>query len=291
MVAVNTPLTEMSDAIAAIVAGAAPAVIAVNTSNSRSSGFVWRAGLVVTADDALGEGDVNVVFADGREAAATVAGRDPTTDIALLRVDTGSAPTRQTRNSPVAVGSLVVVLGADDALPLPALGLAARVAGAWQSQRGGEIDARIDLSVDLRRRAEGGLVLDPSGDTLGMAVFGPRQRALVIPIATVDRVAMRLSQEGRIARGYLGITLQSVATGIGRSGIMVMSTDADGSAAKSDIHQGDIIVGWDGEAVTDARSLVRRLGPDSIGRTVQLDIVRAGKTARAAVTITEKPAP
>jgi S1-C subfamily serine protease len=290
MTTVPTPLTGFSDALAAIVAAGAPAVVAVNTGNSRSSGFVWRAGLIVTADDALGEGDVTVVFGDGREAAATVAGRDPSTDIALLRVDTGSATPRPIRTSPVATGSLVVVLGAEDTVPLAALGLAARVAGAWQSQRGGEIDARIDLSVDLRRRAEGGLVLDPAGDVVGMAVFGPRQRVLVIPAATVDRVAMRLSQDGRIARGYLGISLQSVATGDGRSGIMVMSTDPEGPATKADVHQGDIIVGWDGEAVSDARSLVRRLGPDSVGRTVQLDIVRAGKPGRAAVTIAEKPA-
>jgi S1-C subfamily serine protease len=290
MAAVHTPLIELSDALAAIVAAAAPTVVAVNTSISRSSGFVWRDGLVVTADDALGEGDVTVVFGDGREAAATVAGRDPTTDIALLRADTGSVTPRQARTTPVAAGGLVIVLGVDDTLPLAALGLAARVGGGWQSQRGGEIDARIDLSVDLRRRAEGGLVLDPAGEALGMAVFGPRQRVLVIPTMTVDRVATRLSQDGRIARGYLGISLQSVATGDGRSGIMVMSTDADGPATKADIHQGDVIVGWDGEAVTDARSLVRRLGPDSIGRTVQFDILRAGKTRRAAVTIADKPA-
>jgi S1-C subfamily serine protease len=289
--AARTSLTEMSDAFVKLVSEAAPSVVAVHTATSRSSGFVWNAGLVVTADDALGEGDVSVVFADGRQSAATVAGRDPTTDVALLRVDSGNAPARQPRNSPVAVGSLTVVLGAEDALPLPALGLAAKVTGAWQSQRGGEIDARIDLSVDLRRRAEGGLVLDSNGDAVGMVVFGPRQRALVIPIATIDRVATRLNQNGRIARGYLGITLQSVATGNGGGGIMVMSTEADGSAAKADIHQGDIIVGWDGEAVTDARSLVRRLGPDSIGRTVQLDLLRAGKAARAAVTIVEKLAP
>jgi len=290
MATAKTPLSEMSDALASIVAAAAPAVVAIHTPNSRSSGFVWRAGLIATADDAVGDGDITVMFGDGREAAATFAGRDATTDIALLRVDTGSAMPRQTRPAPVAAGSLVIVVGADDILPVVALGLAAKVGGAWQSQRGGEIDARIDHSVDLRRRAEGGVVMDAAGDVVGMAVFGPRQRALVIPSATIERVATRLSQDGRIARGYLGIGLQSVATGEGRSGIMVMSTDPDGPAAKAELHQGDIIVGWDGEAVGDVRSLVRRLGPDSVGRTVELDIVRAGKTSRAALTIADKPA-
>src|SRR5689334_12136505 len=146
MATAKTPLSEMSDALASIVAAAAPAVVAIHTPNSRSSGFVWRAGLIVTADDAVGDGDVTVMFGDGREAAATFAGRDATTDIALLRVDTGSAKPRQTRPAPIAAGSLVIVVGADDILPVVALGLAAKVGGAWQSQRGGEIDARIDLS-------------------------------------------------------------------------------------------------------------------------------------------------
>ena len=290
MAAVQNRLTEFSDALAALVSAAGASVVAIQGSNGRSSGFVWRRGTVVTADDALPDGDLRVVFSGGREAAGTIAGRDATTDIALLRTDTADVAPPALRTAAVPAGALAVVVGMGDGSPAAALGIVARWAGAWQSQRGGEIDARLELDVRMRRSAEGGLTVDAGGQAIGMAVFGPRQRVLTIPANTIERVATRLERDGRIGRGYLGIGLQLVETGDGRTGIMVMSVDPKGPAAAADIHQGDVIVGWDGEAAPDVRSLVRMLGPDSIGRAVRLDLVRSGKPARVSVTVAEKPA-
>jgi S1-C subfamily serine protease len=285
-----TRLTEFSDALSTLVGTAAAAVVAVQSPASRSSGFVWRNGLIVTADDALGDGDVKVVFAGGREAPATVAGRDPSTDVVLLKADTTGAMPLAFRSTPVLPGALAAVVGKDGASPTAALGIVVAANGAWQSQRGGEIDARIELDLRMRRSAEGGLALDAAGAAIGMAVFGPRQRVIVIPGSTIDRVAARLDRDGRIARGYLGIGLQAVETGDGRIGIMVMSVDPDGPAARADIRQGDVIVGWEGKPVADVRSLVRLLGPDSVGRAVKLELARSGKPATITRTIAEKPA-
>jgi S1-C subfamily serine protease len=83
--------------------------------------------------------------------------------------------------------------------------------------RGGEINARIELDLRLRRSAEGGLAIDPAGRAIGMTVFGPRRRVLVIPSATIARVAARLESHGRIPRGYLGLGLRLVAIEGGRS--------------------------------------------------------------------------
>ena len=104
--------------------------------------------------------------------------------------------------------------------------------------RGGLIDARIELSVDLRRSSEGGLALDADGRAFGMAVFGPRRRTLVIPAATIDRVAATLVAKGRVARGYLGLGLQPVKLEGGGLGLMALSVDANGPGAAAGVKPG-----------------------------------------------------
>ncbi len=133
---------------------------------------------------------------------------------------------------PVAAGALAMAVGAEDGTPTAAVGVVSRAAGPWRSLRGGEIEARIELDLRLRRSAEGGPTLNAVGQAIGMAVFGPRRRVLVIPSATIERVAAKLENYGRIARGYIGLGLQPVALqGDGELGVMVMSVDPEGPGA------------------------------------------------------------
>ena len=218
-----------------------------------------------------------------------VVGRDPTSDVAVLRVDRSDLQPVSLSGSTVATGALAVAVGAEDGAPTAALGIVSRAAGPWRSLRGGEIDARIELDLAMRRSAEGGLALDAAGRAFGMAVFGPRRRVLVIPSATIERVAAKLQSDGRIARGYLGLGLQPVAIdGSDRSGAMVISVDPEGPGAKVGIHQGDILVAWNGEPIRNVQSLLRALGPDSVGRTVTLGLLRAGETRQVPVTVAER---
>ncbi|MBO4221907.1 S1C family serine protease [Bradyrhizobium neotropicale] len=281
-------LATFSGAIADIVARVAPAIVSVHSHRSRASGFVWKAGLVVTADEALAEeGEVVVRFADGTERPATIAGRDHTTDVALLRVETSNiAPTKLSSAVP-ALGSLALVVAAERGVPAAALGLISLVGGAWRSLRGGDIDARIELDVRLRPSHEGGLALNGSGDAIGMAVLGAR-RVLVIPAATIARVASRLETHGRIARGYLGLGLQPVKLDDG-IGAMVMSVDKAGPSAAAGIRQGDVIVGWNDEKISGVRALLRALGPDSVGATVDVAVRRGGEPVRVKLTVGERP--
>src|SRR5499427_10450230 len=115
----------------------------------------------------------------------------------------------------------------------------------------------------MRHSHQGGVVLDGSGDAIGMAVLGPR-RVLVIPAATIERVAGRLETHGRIARGYLGVGLQPVKLDDG-VGAMVMSVDKSGPSAAAGLRQGDVIVTWNHEKLSSVRSLLRTLGPESVG--------------------------
>jgi S1-C subfamily serine protease len=291
MTDVNAPPIHLSAALAGLVAKAAPSIVSVRSHRSQSSGFAWRPGLVVTADEALSEeGEFAVTVSGGDSLLAQLVGRDPTTDVALLRIDRSDLPPLPLTATSPAVGALAVAVGSDDGAPIAALGVVSREGGPWRSLRGGEIDARIELDLRLRRRAEGGVALDASGSAFGMAVFGPRRRVLVIPAATIERVAAKLASDGRIPRGYLGLGLHPVALTGGGAGAMVMSVDPKGPGATAGVHQGDVIVALNGEPIRHVHSLLRALGPDRVGQTVTLDLRRAGETRQLSLTIGERPA-
>jgi S1-C subfamily serine protease len=282
-----TPLTSLSSALADVVARIAPSVVSVHSHRARSTGFVWKPGLILTADEALAdEGDVQITLADGSTVAATIVGRDHTTDIALLRADTNIAPVTLATTVP-ALGTLSVVVATNRDAPSAALGMVSLSGKGWRSLRGGEIDARIELDVRLRPSQEGGLAVDASGDAFGMAVLGPR-RVLVIPAATIERVAAQLETRGRIARGYLGLGLQPLRLDDG-IGAMVMNVDKTGPAAAAGIRQGDVIVAVNDQKLSGARALLRTLGPASVGRVVDVAVRRGGEPASFRVTIGERP--
>jgi S1-C subfamily serine protease len=283
-----SPLAAISSSLADIVARTSPSIVSVHSHRSRASGFVWKPGLVVTADEALAdEGEVSIRLADGTEHAATIAGRDHTTDVALLRFDAKNIAPIALSSAVPALGSLAVIVAAERGVPTASLGMVSLVGERWRSLRGGEIDARVELDVRLRGSHEGGLALDASGAAFGMAVLGPR-RVLTIPTSTIERVAARLETHGRIARGYLGVGLQPVRLDDG-VGAMVMSVDKQGPAASAGIRQGDVIVAVNNERITGVRALVRSLGPDSVGSTVDLAVQRAGSPVNVKLTIGERP--
>jgi S1-C subfamily serine protease len=293
MMAAANPLQDLSEALASLVKGAAPSVVAVRSRRSRSSGFVWRSRLIVTADEALAdEGEVTVTLPGGDTVPAELVGRDPSTDIALLRVDRPDLTPATLAAPAVAAGAIALAVGAEDGAPTAALGTVSRVAGPWRSLRGGEIDARVELGIAMRRSAEGGLALDATGRSFGMAVFGPRQRVLVIPAPTIERVAASLERHGRVARGYVGLGLQQVALEEGGgAGVMVMNVDPDGPGSAAGLHQGDVLVTWNGETVRRVPALVRLLGPESVGRAVSVGLRRGGQLTEVSLTIGERPAP
>jgi S1-C subfamily serine protease len=284
------PLQAFSDALSDLVAHAASGVVTVHSRRSRASGIVWRPDRIVTADEALAEeGEIAVTLPGGETLPATLAGRDPTTDIALLRVDRADLQPATLVPGSVAAGALAIVVAAHDGAATAAVGVVSLAGGAWRSLRGGAIDLRIELDVALRRSGEGGLALDAAGRGIGMAVFGPRRRVLVIPSATIDRVAARLESHGRIARGYLGLGLQPVRLDNAGVGAMVMSVDASGPGAAAGVRQGDVIVAWNEQKIRGVQTLLGALGPDSIGVAVRLSLRRAGEPAEVNLTIGERP--
>ena len=286
----SSALLAFSTALADLIRAAAPSLVSVQSERARSTGFSWRPGLIVAAENALpDDGEVSIVAHDRTSNPAQIVGRDPSSDVALLRVARTDLPKAPAPAEALAVGALAVVAGAREGAPSAALGVVSFVGPQWRSLRGGVIDARIELDAALTRSSEGGLVLDAEGRALGMAVFGPRRRTLVIPLATIDRVAELLATKGRIARGYLGLGLQPVKLDGGGIGAMAISVEAKGPGDAAGVRQGDIIVAWNGEPIRGVHHLVRALGPDSVGESVRLTLRRAGEPVEATLTIGERP--
>ena len=286
----SSALLALSTELATLVRDVAPSLVTIQSARARSTGFSWRPGLIVAAENALpDDGELSTVAHDGASSPAQIVGRDPSTDVALLRIERTDLPKAPSAAAGPAAGALAFVAGAREGLANAALGVVSFVGPQWRSLRGGLIDTRIELDATLARASEGGLALDASGQALGMAVFGPRRRTLVIPTATIDRIADLFATKGRIARGYLGLGLQPVKLDGGGTGAMVISVDAKGPGAAAGLRQGDIIVAWNGEPIRGVHQLVRALGPESVGASVRLMLRRGGEPIETTLTIGERP--
>jgi S1-C subfamily serine protease len=295
----NSPL-QLSNQLAAIVAAAAPAVVAVHGGGRRpSSGIIWQPGTVVTAEETVArDADVALTLPDGSRVQATLAGRDPSTDIAVLRYD-GAAPTSKAFGAaPFAAdlraGHLAVAVGRADGDAVATLGMVSLAGAAWRSSQGGLIDARLVIDARLPAIAEGGALVAADGSLIGIAVFGPRRRVLAIPAATIARVVPAIEAKGHVARGYLGVGLQRVPLAVAdsaeaRRAAMVVTLDPAGPAKAAGILQGDIIVALGGAAVTGLRSLYQQLGPDAVGQKKAVELIRAGARTTVDVTVAARP--
>jgi S1-C subfamily serine protease len=291
------PFVALSSHVAGLLDRVAAATVGVRSHGRLvASGIVWKPGVVVTASDALeADDDLSLILADGKTVPAQLAGRDSTTDIAVLRAGEGlSGPALPPATGTVKVGHLVVAAGRGNDGPIAVLGMVSVVGGRWQSMRGGQIDGLVRLDLRLEPRAEGSLVVDAEGRFLGMAVLGPRRRPLVIPAATVESIAPRLLAEGHIRRGYLGLGLHPIRLDEAlaashslqdRRAIMVVSVDPKGPASKGGVLVGDVVLGLDGASIPGVRTLYARLTPESVGNVAQLKLLRAGQIVTAPVTI------
>jgi len=294
--------SSISGEIAALVERTGGAVVGVNGGNPwATSGIHWRPGIIVTAEEALArDEDLSVTLPGGRVVRASLAGRDPSTDVAVLRFEADGLSVAGTAGTgDLRAGHLVLTVGSHQGAPVASLGIVSFAGGAWESRRGGHIDGLIRLDLDLSPSAEGGTVVDAEGRVMGMAVFGPRRRVLAIPARTIDRVIDPLLAKGRIARGYLGAGLQRVELPISaqdraaagtRHGLLVVSVDTKGPASAAGLRVGDIVLSWNGSALKRVRELWRALGPESVGTTVELGLMRGDAPASLQVTLSERPA-
>jgi S1-C subfamily serine protease len=292
------PLIALSDLLAARFAAARDSLAALRLSErTHLAAILWQPDVLVTSEQSLPSRDaVDVILADGSSIPGKLAGRDPSTNLAVIRLERAVQPPKL---APAAarVGALIVAAGADGGgRPSARLGIVNAVGPEWHSMRGGRIEARIQLDVRLAANEEGGPVFDAAGGWLGMTTFGPRGQILVIPAATVDRVAPGLLAHGRVPRGWLGVALRPVAVpdelreSAGEAtGLMIMSLSPEGPAARAGIVPGDILLSVAGTPARRVRNLLGQLGGDSIGKPVALRLIRGGAVIAVEATVTERP--
>ncbi len=291
-------IKQVSAGLAVRIAAAAPAVVGIRTGRRPASGILWRPDVVVASEQMLPD-DVSAfqVVHGGRTVAATLAGRDPGTNVAVLKLETALDAALPVAAVAIRVGELALLVGADaTGAPTGRLGMVHALGDAWHSMAGGRIDALIRLDSRLGAD-EGGPVLSLDGGLIGMSTSGPRRRTIVIPAATLARVVDPLLAEGRIARGWLGVGLQPVMVPDGfrqtagrDSALMVVSLAGGGPAETAGVLPGDIVLDIDGAAVNRPRALSASLGPERIGQTALLRVLRAGAVQTIGVTIAARPA-
>ena len=292
-------LSQFSNALAARAEAAKSAVVAIRLAHERHvTGMLWPSGIIVTSEQALPrKDDFELVAPGGSILTARLAGRDPSTNIAILK-PAASVASPAIAAGEARTGAVALAVGADGTGGASArLGLVNLAGPEWHSSRGGLIDRRIVLDVRLARREEGGPVFDVAGGCLGMSTFGPRGQVLAIPAATIERVVPQLARDGHIARGWLGVALQAVAvpdalrdSADQSSGMMVMSVVENGPAAQAGILAGDIILSVDGTSAHRFRKIARHFGADSIGRTADVRLIRSGAVMTVQTTIAERQA-
>lgn len=297
-------LQAVSNDLAGAVERAAPSVVAINARQRiPSSGVHWRSGTVVAANHTVRrDDDITVIVHDGRVVNATLTGRDPSTDLAVLKLgeDAGLPIAEPADASALRIGHLVLAVGRPGTHGVTAsLGVISAVGGSFRTWGGGEIDQLVRLDLSIYDGFSGGPLVDGAGRVLGINTSGlARGMAMTIPASTVNRVTDQLLARGHIARGYLGLGMQPVRlpTPLKEKlklpsdvGVIVVSVEPGGPADRAGVLLGDVLVALDDRPVSDTGDISALLGTDRIGKTITARIVRGGSSTEASLTVGERP--
>jgi S1-C subfamily serine protease len=294
-----SPLLALSNNLADIVEKVGHSVVTVNGTRISSSGIYWRQGIIVTAEETLRRTeDLTVTLPDNRTVAATLVGRDRTTDIAVLKLENIELPVVEIADaSALKVGHLVQAIGRSRDSLNASMGVVSAMGGSWRSSYGGLIDQFLRLDLNLYPSIEGGALVDATGQVVGMTVSGPKRTVISIPASTINRVVDQLLLKGHIARGYLGLgmqpvrlpeTLKNTLNLASVAGVIAINVESEGPADKSGLLIGDVIIAIDGTAVSDTSDIQAMLGSNSVGKTLNVQIVRGGALVEVALTVGER---
>lgn len=295
-------LTEFSQQLANAVEKTGQSVVSVlDGGRAGVSGTVWREGIGVAVDHTIrGLEEVTVILPSGKETKVPVTGRDPGTDIALLKLPTDTPAAALADDSGARPGEIVLSVGRRGTEGLAVTyGLISAIGGPWRTSSGGRVDRWFRLDLNPFPGFSGGPIINASCEVLGIATSGSGRSAAVVPATTVNRIVDQLLKHGRTLRGYIGIGVQPVAfpedawqkLGInGGRGLLIIAVAPGSAATEAGLMLGDVIVAIDGKTLQSVASLQSILDDENVGKSVPLGVVRGGQLTRVAVTVREKPA-
>lgn len=294
-------LAQVSDGLAAAVETVAASTVLVSGRRRiPASGIVWSAdGVIVTADHVIERDEVEVVLPDGQKVTASIAGRDPGSDIAVLKVQaSGLTAANRAPAGSAKVGSLVLAVGRPTTEgPMASLGVVGGIGGPWRTFRGTEVEGYLRSDTTFYPGFSGGPLVDAQGRVVGMnsSRLG-RGAGLTIPVAALERIVGDLLSGGKVKRAYLGISSQvaklpAALAGLagGReTGLLIVSVEAESPADQAGVLIGDILVEFAGAPIADTDGLQAQLGPSRIGQATPAGILRGGELKTLTVTVGER---
>jgi S1-C subfamily serine protease len=295
LVSLSTELTE-------IVQKLKPCIVSVRARRHYpSSGFRWSPEIVVTADHTVQrDEDISVTLDDGETAVATLVGRDPGTDIAVLKLAaSGAFESVPKRVETVKVGELILVMGrSPDSGVNASLGILSAVSGPWRTWRGGNLDGYLRLDARLFPQSSGGVVVNVRGEIIGIASSAlSRIAGLAIPFSTAKRVTEKVIERGFVPRAYLGLGLQPVPlsediqkkfSSSNKSGLIILTVEPGSPAANAGLLIGDVVIGIADLPVEQTDDVQTYLDSAIVGTSVTLKFIRAGSLQQSVLAVGER---
>lgn len=300
-------LLAFSQRLAKAVKRVSKAVVAIDARpRVATSGIVWRDGVIVSTNHTVQrDEEITVQLADGRRLPANLVGRDPSTDLAVLRVEADQAlgidPVTTTAHNELEVGNLTLAVGRiyQERGVTASFGIVSALGDKWRTWRGGEIDRLIRPDVSIFIGFSGGALIDVEGRVIGINTTGlARGAGLTIPAATVNYVVDTLLEHGRIARPYLGVGMQPVTLPAelrsnlnlpNESALVMLSVEAESPAGRAGIMLGDVLVALEDVPVADTDDVQMVLSRSQVGQTIRASILRGGEQREITLTLAERP--
>ena len=279
-------------------------VVAVHGRRHPSSGVVFGKDSIVTVNHALRrDEDITVVAAPGEQIAARVAGRDPGSDLAVLRLaePLAASPPRWSADSRLRIGELVLALGRSWRGNVVASAgiVSGLIGGPWRTWRGGELEQFVRPDLTLYPGFSGGPLLNSQGEFVGINTTALYRGGITIPAGTVKRVATELMEKGRVERPYLGLAMQAVALPESlrsklnlkpTEGLLVVHVESGSPSEKAGVLLGDVLIELEGKPVADTDAVQEVLRSGKIGREVEAGLIRGGALLKLKIRLEARPA-
>ncbi len=295
-------LAALSNGLADAVARAAAGTVTVyGRRRLPASGIAWDATTVVTASHVVErDEDITIGLPDGTRVPATLVGRDHGSDLAVLSAElTGVTPLAHAGTA-ARVGHLALAVGRAGTDDLRAtFGSISTVGGTWRTINGNEVAGFVRAELTMLPGFSGGPLVTVGGELIGMntSAIG-HDGGLTLPVNAIAPIAAELREHGKVRRGYLGVATRTVdvpeslrggADDAQGRGLMVVHVEPDGPAGGAGLVLGDVLLAIGGQAVSDAESLQRQLGPETVGQPVQVQLLRGGAVTEISVTVGTRP--